>query len=71
MKKEKSWSDFRNNSQYHDAQQIQEKIEGQRAGATSAPSASLTIYDDGFKFTEPNDETNSHAGWTYMYAAFA
>ena len=49
----------------------QEKIEGQRAGATSAPSASLTIYDDGFKFTEPNDETNSHAGWTYMYAAFA
>ena len=27
MKKEKSWSDFRNNSQYHDAQQIQEKIE--------------------------------------------
>ena len=49
----------------------QSKVEGQRAGASGVPTASLIIYDDGFKFFEGNDETNSHAGWKYAYAAFA
>ncbi len=49
----------------------QSKVEGQRAGDSGVPTASLIIYDDGFKFFEGNDETNAHAGWTYIYCAFA
>ena len=49
----------------------QAKEENKRAGDTGASNTSVIIYDDGFKFTTGQDETNSTAGWTYIYMAFA
>ena len=49
----------------------QSKVENKRAGDTGASNTKVIIYDDGFKFTTGQDETNSTAGWTYIYMAFA